>query len=117
MSGTNIVIATLGSGGDLHPYLGLAVELKRRGYNVTIASSSCRRETVELVGVTFRPIRPVWDDVEVIRRCQSMRKGPEIVLREFLLPELRGTYLDLMEVASKADLMISHETVFAAPLV
>ena len=34
-----------------------------------------------------------------------------------ILPELRGTYEDLLSVAKDADLMIAGELVYAAPLV
>jgi rhamnosyltransferase subunit B len=34
-----VVIATIGSLGDLHPCLALALELGRRGHRVAIASS------------------------------------------------------------------------------
>jgi rhamnosyltransferase subunit B len=114
-----IVIATIGSLGDLHPCLALALELGRRGHRVTIASTEYYRDKIEELGVGFHSIRPNWDptDRELIRQCENLRRGLEVLYRELILPELRGTYDDLLSVASGADLMIAGELVYAAPLV
>jgi rhamnosyltransferase subunit B len=114
-----IVITTIGSLGDLHPCLALGLELGRRGHRVTIASTEYYRGKVEELGMEFHPIRPNWDptDQELIRQCENLRRGPEILYRKLVLPELRSTYDDLISVASGADLMIAGELVYAAPLV
>jgi UDP:flavonoid glycosyltransferase YjiC (YdhE family) len=114
-----IVIATIGSLGDLHPCLALAVELRRRGHHVTIATTPYYRLKVEAHGITFRPIRPDWDptDSALIRQCDDLKKGLEVLYRKMLLPELKGTYTDLLSVAIHADLLIAGELVYAAPLV
>jgi rhamnosyltransferase subunit B len=114
-----IVIVTIGSLGDLHPCLALGLELDRRGHRVTIASTEYYRAKVEELGIEFHPIRPNWDptDQELIRQCENLRRGPEILYRKLVLPELRATYDDLISVAASADLMIAGELVYAAPLV
>jgi len=114
-----IVIATIGSLGDLHPCLALALELMRRGHQVTIATTPYYASKVEALGVTFQPMRPDWNptDPELIRQCDDLKKGPEVLYRKMLLPELRGTYTDLLSVARDADLLIAGELVYAAPLV
>src|ERR1700743_2536078 len=96
-----ILFATIGSLGDLHPCLALALELKRRSHHVTIATTPYYRSKVEAHGITFRPIRPDWDptDSDLIRQCDDLRKGPEVLYRKMLLPELRGTYADLLSAA------------------
>jgi rhamnosyltransferase subunit B len=114
-----IVIATIGSLGDLHPCLALGLELKRRGHRVTIASTEYYRGKVEELGIEFHSIRPNWDptDQELIRQCENLRQGPEILYRKLVLPALRATYDDLISAAAGADLMIAGELVYAAPLV
>jgi len=116
---SRIVIATIGSLGDLHPCLALGLELGRRGHRVTIASTEYYRGKVEELGIEFHSIRPNWDptDQELIRQCENLRRGPEILYRKLVLPELRATYDDLISVAAGADLMIAGELVYAAPLV
>jgi rhamnosyltransferase subunit B len=114
-----IVIATIGSLGDLHPSLALGLELGRRGHRVTIASTEYYRGKVEELGIEFHSIRPNWDptDRELIRQCENLKRGPEVLYRKLILPELRATYDDLISVAAGADLMIAGELVYAAPLV
>ena len=56
-----IVIATIGSLGDLHPCLAIGQELLRRGYKVTIATTSYYKQRVEAHGLIFRSLRPDWD--------------------------------------------------------
>lgn len=114
-----IVIATIGSLGDLHPCVALGLELRRRGHRVMIASTEYYRNKVEELGIEFHSMRPNWDPTtqELIRQCENLRRGPEILYRKLILPELRATYDDLISVASGADLMIASELVYAAPLV
>ena len=114
-----IVMATLGSLGDLHPMLALALELKRRGHSVTIASSRFYRDKVERLGIGFAPLSPDWDptDREIIAQCEDLKSGPEVLFRKLVLPHLREIYDDLLRAATGVDLMIAGELVFAAPLV
>ena len=114
-----ILIATIGSLGDLHPCLALARELSRRGHQVTIASTPFYGAKVNALGIAFKPMRPDWDptDPEIISQCEDLKKGPEVLYRSLLLPGLRSTYEDLHSAAATADLMIAGELVYAAPLV
>jgi rhamnosyltransferase subunit B len=114
-----ILFATIGSLGDLHPCLALGVELRRRGHRVTVAGIEFYRGRVEELGLGFRPLRPNWDptDRELIRQCEDLKSGPEVLFRKLILPELEHTFEDLLPIAADADVMIAGELVFAAPLV
>jgi UDP:flavonoid glycosyltransferase YjiC (YdhE family) len=114
-----VLFATVGSLGDLHPCLALVLELKRRGHSVTIATIEYYRSKVESLGIGFLPVRPDMDptDREMIRQCEDLKRGPEILFRKIVLPHLRETYQDLLEAAAGADLMVAGELNYAAPLV
>ncbi len=114
-----ILFTTIGSLGDLHPCLALAIELLRRGHQVAVATTPAYRAKVEALGLGFHPMRPDWqpDDREMIRKCEDLRRGPEILIRKLVLPHLRDTYADLLSAARASDLMIAGEIVYAAPLV
>src|SRR5271154_4245808 len=81
-----IVIATIGSLGDLHPCLALGLELSQRGHQVTIATTPHYQPKVEGTGLRFRPMRPNWDptDRAMIRQCEDLRRGPEILFRKLI---------------------------------
>lgn len=114
-----ILIATIGSLGDLHPCLAIGQELLRRGYGVTIATTPYYKQIVEAAGVAFRSMRPDWDPTnpKLIRSCEDLKRGLQVLYREMLLPELKNTYGDLLSMAHDADLLIAGELVYAAPLV
>lgn len=114
-----ILFATIGSLGDLYPCLSLAMELKRRGHSVTVASTEAYRSRVLELGIGFCSLRPNWDptDSRLIRQCEDLKSGPEILFRKLILPHLDETYLDLVTAAGECDFMLAGELVFAAPLV
>ena len=114
-----ILFATIGSLGDLHPCLALALELKRRGHTITIAATPFYRDKVEQYGIAFRSLRPDFDPTsgELVAQCENIRRGPEVLLRKLILPHLHDTYADLLSAARDTDLMIAGELVYAAPLV
>lgn len=64
-------------------------------------------------------MRPDWNptDPKLIRSCEDLQRGLEVLYRKMLLPELINTYKDLLAVADGADLLIAGELVYAAPLV
>lgn len=117
--GKKILITTFGSLGDINPYIALALGLKERGHSPAIATSEFYRELVDRSGIDFRPARPNVspDDRQLIERVFHSINGPEILIREYLLPQLRESYQDLMEAAGGADLLITHPITFAGPIV
>ena len=119
MRAARIVFATIGSLGDLHPCITLALELQRRGHHLAIASTPYYAEMVQRAGVAFRPMRPDWNptDRELISQCEHLRTGPGILYRKLVLPWLKATYDDLLSAATDADFLLAGELVYAAPLV
>ncbi len=114
-----LLFVTIGSLGDLYPCLALAMEMKRRGHSVTIATTEAYRARVLQLGVRFHSLRPDWDptDSALISQCEDLKSGPEVLFRKLILPHLENTYRDLLVAAKDCDLMLSGELVFAAPLV
>jgi rhamnosyltransferase subunit B len=114
-----ILLATIGSLGDLHPCLALGIELRRRGHSVVIAATEVYQSRVMEHGLLFRSLRPNWDpaDSELIRQCEDLKSGPEVLFRKLILPHLEETYTDLLAAAGECDLMLAGELVYAAPLV
>ncbi|MHB8902175.1 MAG: nucleotide disphospho-sugar-binding domain-containing protein [Thermoguttaceae bacterium] len=51
-----ILLSTFGSAGDVFPMLGLAIELRRRGHEVTVATNPHFEETVCRHGVVFEAL-------------------------------------------------------------
>ena len=112
-----IVLTTIGSLGDLHPKLALALELRRRGHTPVICTWAGYQEKVEGLGLTFKPLRPNVDptDRELLRRTMDAAKGPDTVIRDIIFPSLRDMYDDLAAACDGADLIVIGEIVYAVP--
>jgi rhamnosyltransferase subunit B len=115
-----IVFATFGSLGDLHPYIAVAQELKRRGHNPSIATFAEYREAVETAGVGFAAMRPdagrFGDKAAMMKRLIDPWRGPELMVRELFMPHLAESYGDLERACAGADLLVTHPLTFAGPL-
>ncbi|MGE5191212.1 MAG: glycosyltransferase [Deltaproteobacteria bacterium] len=116
-----VLLTTFGSLGDLHPYIALALELKRRGHEAVIGTSAMYVEKLRALGIEFRPIRPDQPErdaiPEFIKRLMDLRKGPERVIREFMMPVVRESYADTLAAAADVDLLVSHALTFTTPIV
>jgi UDP:flavonoid glycosyltransferase YjiC (YdhE family) len=113
-----ILLTTLGSLGDLHPVLALALELRRRGHRAEIATSAFYREKIAALGLPFHPLRPdlAITDPALVRRIMDGSRGSERLLRDLLFPAVREIYEDLAPAAAGADLLVSSEIIYAAPI-
>ena len=113
-----ILIHAFGSYGDIHPYMGLSLELKRRGHEPVIATSSIYRQKIEAEGIGFRAIRPDLPrmDRALMRQVFDRRKGTEFIFRHILMPNLRDSYQDLAAAAGDPEVIITHPVAFAGPL-
>ncbi|HYY96019.1 MAG TPA: glycosyltransferase [Pyrinomonadaceae bacterium] len=113
-----VVISAYGSFGDVHPYVAIALELKRRGHHPVVATAEIYREKMEALGLELHPVRPDmpgWDQPEEARRMLTQfldpRKGTERVFR-WLLESARASYEDLLPAARAADLFFTHPLPF-----
>lgn len=117
-----IVLTTFGTFGDVHPLIGLSLELKRRGHTPVLAIPEMFREKIEPLGIEFAPVRPEQDphDKRLVAMIYDIKHGTERGLREFLFPSIRESYEDLLAAVSAdggADLMVAGELAYAAPIV
>lgn len=115
-----IVLATLGSFGDLHPFLALALGLQRRGHDVVLASCPLYRAKVEAEGIAFAPLRPdlpgPGQESTLAARVMDARDGTRTVMQDWTMPALNDTYADLTTACAGADLLLNHTIVFPGPL-
>jgi UDP:flavonoid glycosyltransferase YjiC (YdhE family) len=115
-----IVLAALGSLGDVHPYIALGLGLRARGHEVVVATGNYYRRKIEALGLGFHALRPDFDpaDRAAMTRFMDLRRGTFRVVLGAILPALRDTYDDTLAAARGADLLVSHALpAFAARLV
>ena len=53
------LLIPIGSAGDVHPHVGLALALRARGHEVTVATSPYFRPLIERVGLRLVPLGTV----------------------------------------------------------
>jgi rhamnosyltransferase subunit B len=114
------LFSVLGSYGDLHPVIGIGLELQRRGHLVTIATNDVYRERIEELGLGFVLIKPglaeigpesVWID-----KATDFRRGTEFVVRDIVVPWVAENYRALEGPVRDHDVLVSHTLSFALPM-
>ncbi|MDX2267779.1 MAG: glycosyltransferase [Bryobacter sp.] len=115
-----ILIATVGSFGDLHPYLAIALEARDRGHEVTLATHAYYRAKVESEGLRFVAIPPNLEGFETDeaarRRAMHPLDGTRYVIQEIFLPPLAEAYQILLAEAAFADVVLGSTFALGAPL-
>jgi UDP:flavonoid glycosyltransferase YjiC (YdhE family) len=107
-----IVLATVGSLGDVFPFLAIANELRAHGYHPIVATSELYRGLVEANDLPFAPMRPDrfpgQKDPDFLDRLLRHRRAPGAIFREMFLPSPREALQDALIASEGADAIVSH---------
>jgi rhamnosyltransferase subunit B len=115
-----IVLATLGSLGDLHPFIAIAARLKARGEDPIVASSPNFLENVTAAGIGFHPVGPDPDSImrdlnmDLAQYGRAVMRDTIFILESAVFPYLQRTYDDLLPVIDGAALLLSSALLFSA---
>src|SRR3954471_5484026 len=112
---SRILFTVIGSLGDLHPLIPIALSLRMRGHSVSFCTSNTYRSKLEALSFGFYPLTPDLtaesaSAAPLIREIMNPRGGTERLLRRYLLPHLREMYEDLMRAVAgdgRVDLLVS----------
>lgn len=115
-----LLIATVGSFGDVHPYLAIALEAKARGHQVTFATCSHYKEKIESEKLRFVAIPPDLSgfefNEEARRRVMHPIDGSRYVIQEVFLPPIEEAYRILLGEAENADVLLGSTFALGIPL-
>jgi rhamnosyltransferase subunit B len=118
---TRILLATLGSLGDLHPYIAVGRELSARGQRVRLATSIDYRARVEAAGLEFAPLAPsiaeLGDPEQIAKQFFDPWRGPQRLLNAMVTAPLRRAYADLCAAVEGVTLAVSHPITPALPII
>jgi len=111
-----ILLATIGTFGDLNPYLALGKELYRRGHQVSLATSQSCQNYFSDCHLNFIPIRPniVLSEDVGLKRYFDYDHGSTDFMETILFPAWFEVFLDLEEAVSQHDLFISTQAILPA---
>lgn len=112
----NIILMGYGSRGDVQPFLGLAVALRERGHQVTLAAPGDFEAQITTYNIPY--IRIPITNMEMLQRDSAKRVASRITPATLLafwrevIPELKRALLatthTVAEAARSADLLIAH---------
>ncbi len=107
-----IIIPTIGTRGDVQPYIALALGLQKAGHSVTLATHPCMRGLVESYGIEFAPMGPNIDighEAALIRANAPHWLVGFMRVMKFSFAMLEQSHASLLETCRGADLVIvSH---------
>ncbi len=107
-----ILITTIGSGGDVHPFVAVALELVRRGHEVEMLVNPHYQERIKAHGLRVRPLGEAQDLLDVLHHPHLARPwlSPLLIIRELIgrtaEPTLEGVEASLREF--KPDVIVRH---------
>jgi rhamnosyltransferase subunit B len=117
-----VVLATMGSWGDIFPVIGLAKGLTDAGHDVRVAASGAYEELVGGEGLRFSGIGPAWGFADYARdpKILSGRQGGFVgfshLFERFVFPALDRYVDDLAASIRGVDLLLAHPALIAAPV-
>jgi len=90
----NVLLPTVGSSGDVHPVVALALALKARGHRTTVITNPVFQELIEGQGLGFLPLGTIEQAHEAIADPDLWhpRKGFEVVARRVMIPAISEVY-------------------------
>lgn len=113
-----LAIFTMGTRGDVQPYIFLGQALSQAGFEVVLGSHPCWQTLVESQGLSFAPIGPDIDIEEEAAQIRGKTKHPAIsMLRtmNFVFRIIQNSSGDIYQVCKGRQLIIvSHSQMGAA---
>ncbi|MBS1989273.1 MAG: glycosyltransferase [Cyanobacteria bacterium SZAS LIN-3] len=117
---SRIVLATIGSLGDIHPMIAIGLALKGRGHEVVFATSAHYHGRLQKLGFIVTGLRPDSispTDDDLLARVMDMQEGSGFLIRDYIFPSINEMYEDLNALCAGADAVIVTELVYAGRLV
>lgn len=107
-----IAMFTMGTRGDVQPYIFLSKELMKNGYDVTLGSHPCWRKLVEEAEINFKPIGPDIDiekEAAIIRGKNSNPVLSMLKTMNFVFRIIQNSSNEIYEACKNKDLIVvSH---------
>ena len=112
----NILLVTIGSAGDVHPFVGLGVALKQRGHRVTVITNPYFMQTVEHAGLALISLGTADEYRKTIQNPDLWhpRKGFEVVARYGILPSIRPVFEIISRYDPKETVVVASGLAFGA---
>src|SRR5512137_1975748 len=89
-----ILLPTLGSAGDVHPTIALALALQSHGHRATILTNEFYGDQIRALGINFLPLGTIDEGERILAdpRLWNPSKAFSCVAELVMLPNLRRLY-------------------------
>ena len=104
-----IAMFTMGTRGDVQPYIYLSKGLMKAGYDVTLGTHPCWRGLVESFGVHFEPVGPdidIEEETSIIRGRSKNAVMSILKTMNFIMKIIEGSSKEVYEICKGKDLII-----------
>ncbi|HEX3035414.1 MAG TPA: nucleotide disphospho-sugar-binding domain-containing protein [Thermodesulfobacteriota bacterium] len=111
-------MVTIGSAGDVYPFVGLGIELKQRDHLVTVITNPYFKPVIERAGLSFIPLGTVDDYRATIGNPDLWhpRKGFEMVARFGILPSIKPVFEIISRYDHTETIVVASALAFGARL-
>lgn len=113
-----VLIPTMGTRGDIQPYIALAKGLNNAGFNTTIATHPCWRDLIRKYHIEFASIGPDIDieyEASVIRGSSKNWMLGVIKTMKFMFKIIENSSMEIRKLCKGVDLVVaSHSQIGAA---
>ncbi len=108
----NVLLPTLGSAGDVHPFIALGSALRARGHRATLITNPFFRQTVEAQGLDFLPVGTIADVESAILDPDLWHptRGFEVVARRAIIPATAEIFR-LIEKHADGDTVVAASSI------
>ena len=116
MNSLDVLLPTIGSAGDVHPFVALGLALQARGHRATVLTNPIFQDLIEAQGLGFRPVGTLEDARAAIADPDLWhpRKGFEVVARRAILPGMAEIYRHIEREAGPRTVVVSSGITFGA---
>jgi len=118
-SSLHVLLATIGSAGDVNPFVAIGLELRRRGHRVTLVTNpffapAAKRAGLDFIGLgAAEDYRRTVDDPDL----WDPRTGFRVIARRVVMPAIQPLYEILSRNLASNEIVVAHGQAFGAHLV
>ncbi len=113
------LLGSVGSNGDIHPYVGVGMALRERGHEVAFVVQPYFERLVREAGLEFIGAGEKFEMTEIARRPEMMaaRTGSMRIIRDHVIPHTRDMFVAARGAIARArpDAVFCHHLAFGLP--
>ena len=115
---SRVLLNTIGSAGDVHPFVAVGLALRQRGHEVLVLTNPYFKERIVGAGLGFWPLGSAENYLRLIRdpRLIAGARSPSFVIDELITPAFTPTIdaVRLIESAFRPNVIVAHHIAFGA---